>query len=234
MPVAEPLVVNADAVAPVAAAMPERIAWGEGRVLLNNISWRTYENLLADLAEASAPRLTYDRGVLEIMSPLPEYEESNRTLARLVEMITEEWGVRARNFGSMTFRKEGIGRGFEPDSCFYLQNYESVQGKRRPDLATDPPPDLVIEVDITNPSLDKLPTYAVFGVPEIWRYDDVRVEILRLNSESGAYTSVAVSVCVPGLTQETLGRFIEDSKRADVLEWRRQVRAWAQSNTPAP
>ncbi len=226
-------VVNAALNAPVATTAPGPTVVGLDRIVLHNISWRTYENLLADLANASAPRLTYDRGTLEIMSPLPEHEESNRTLARIVEMIAEEWDLRVRNFGSMTFRREGVARGGEPDSCFYIQNYQSVQGKRRPDLATDPAPDLVIEVDITNPSLNKLPTYAVFGVPEIWRYDDVRIEILRLNATNGVYVPAPVSLCLPGLTQEALGQFIESSKRDDVLEWRTRIRTWARENKPA-
>lgn len=37
-------------------------------MFLDNVSWQTYEKLLDDLVDSSAPRLTHDRGVLEITS----------------------------------------------------------------------------------------------------------------------------------------------------------------------
>src|SRR5262249_51872696 len=89
------------------------------RMILRNVSWETYERLLADHRDCSAPRFTYDRGTLEIMSPLPEHEESNRTLALLVEVVAEERELDIRNLGSTTFKREDLERGFEPDSCFY-------------------------------------------------------------------------------------------------------------------
>src|SRR5207247_2926721 len=128
--------------------------------VLHGVSWKTYECFLADFENRSAPRFTYDRGTLEIMSPREEHERSNRTLALLVEVVTEERGLEIDSLGSTTFKREDVGRGFEPDSCFYVQNAERVRGKERIDLAIDPPPDLVIEIDITHPSMDNLPIYA--------------------------------------------------------------------------
>ena len=76
----------------------------EQRVIIRFVSWTTYEHLLADLAHQSSTRLTYDRGLLEIMCPLPEHEEWNRTIALLVEVLAEERRVDVRNFGSTTLR----------------------------------------------------------------------------------------------------------------------------------
>lgn len=130
------------------------------RVVLHGTSWETYERLLADHENHSAPRFTYDRGELEIMSPSPEHEKLNRRLSQLVMALTEEMEIEAEDFGSTTFRREDLERGFEPDSCFYIQNEERVRGKDRIDLAVDPRPDLVIGIDITSPSINKLPIYA--------------------------------------------------------------------------
>jgi Uma2 family endonuclease len=110
------------------------------------VSWTTYEQLLADLASQSSTRLTYDRGILEIMSPLPEHEEGNRTIALLVEVLAEAMGIDVRNFGSTTFRREDLARGFEPDSCFYIQHEADISGKSAIDLTADPPPDLVVVI----------------------------------------------------------------------------------------
>ena len=41
----------------------------EARVILHNISWSLYEQLLAAHADKSSPRFVYDRGELEITVP---------------------------------------------------------------------------------------------------------------------------------------------------------------------
>jgi Uma2 family endonuclease len=154
----------------------------EQRVVLHNLSWQTYERLLKELAGCSSLRLTYHRGTLEIMSPSGEHEELNRSLAYLIEALVTELDLESRSLGSATFRREDLDRGFEADSCFYKQNASRVAGKRKIDLATDPPPDLVIEVELTSSALDKLDIYANLQVPEVWRCRADAVRILRLVS----------------------------------------------------
>jgi Uma2 family endonuclease len=112
----------------------------EQRVTLHNVSWETYERLLADLQDSSAPRMTYDRGTLEIMSPSSEHERYNRTAAQIVEELAVEMNINIDSLGSTTFRREDIDRGFDPDSCFYIQNTSLVRGEKRIDLTVDPRP----------------------------------------------------------------------------------------------
>ena len=200
----------------------------ERKVILHNVRWETYERLLTEQESSSAPRFTYDRGELEIMSPSTEHEEYNRTIALLVEIFAVEAGLDVRNVGSMTFRREDLERGFEPDSCFYVQNETRVSGKTQIDLAVDPPPDLVIEVDITSPSLNKLPIYAQIGVPEVWRYDGERLEILRL--ERTEYAAVPTSATLPPLTSPVLSDLVDKSRTTKRRAWISEVREWARSN----
>ena len=94
----------------------------EQRSVLHNISWETYERLLADHRDSSSPRFAYDRGELEIMGPNPEHERTNRRIAQLVLAVADEVGIAAEDLGSSTFRREELERGFQPDSCFYIQN----------------------------------------------------------------------------------------------------------------
>jgi Uma2 family endonuclease len=202
----------------------------EWKITLHGIRWETYESLLKDLENSSAPRLTFDRGTLEIMSPLQEHEETNRTLALLVEVIAEERGVDVRNLGSTTFKREDLARGFEPDSCFYIQNVERIHGKTAIDLAMDPPPDLVIEIDITHSCLPKLPIYAQLGIPEVWMYDGEALQILIL--DGGEYDEHGESVALPGLNRAILARFTEESKTLKRTVWLRQVRNWARTLSP--
>jgi len=74
--------------------------------------------------------------------------------------------------GSTTFKRLNQARGAEPDSSFYIQNAARIRGKREIDLTQDPPPDLVVEIDITSSSLNRFQIYATLGVPELWRYDE--------------------------------------------------------------
>jgi hypothetical protein len=83
----------------------------------------------------------------------------------------------------------------------------------------------VVEVDITHPSLDKLPIYAAIGVPEIWRYDGHAVTLVILHE--GAYVAREERVAFPRLTREVLSRFMEESKQQERTVWLRSVRAWA-------
>lgn len=197
----------------------------EQRVVLHNVGWETYERLLADHENSSAPRFTYDRGELEIMSPSPEHEAYNRSIALLVEFLAEELGIDVYDLGSTTFRREDLERGFEPDSCFYVQSEERVRGKDRIDLTVDPPPDLVIEIDITSPSINKLPIYARLGVPEVWRYDGRVLTILAL--KGAEHAEVDESIVLPPLNAAALTDFVEKSTSTRRTVWLKTVREWA-------
>lgn len=195
------------------------------RVVLHDIAWETYERLLADHLDSSAPRFTYDRGELEIFSPSTEHEEVNRTLALLVEEIAIERAIEVRNVGSMTFKRRDLERGFEPDSSFYIQHEERVRDREQIDLAVDPPPDLVVEIEITRSAIAKLPIYAAMGVPEVWRWDGARLAILRLTA--AGYRETDASAALPPLTSDDLTRFLMNSRRQRRTVWVRELRTWA-------
>ena len=92
------------------------------------------------------------------MTPSFEHERLNRLLADIVQAIAFGRDLPIEHAGSTDFNREDVERGFQPDSCFYLgDNVRIIQGKKRLDVSIDPPPDLVVEVDVTNRSLNKLP-----------------------------------------------------------------------------
>lgn len=206
--------------------MPQPVAWEKGQhLILHGVSWETYERLLADFQNSHAAHFAYDQGVLEIMVLSAEHERPNRTIALLVEEVALEMGIDVDNVGSHTFKREDLARGFEPDTCFYIQNAERVSGKTRIDIAVDPPPDLVIEIDIAHPSLEKLPLYAAVGVPEVWRYADNVVTIYVL--EGSDYQSQEASQVLPGLTSQILSQFVEEGLSTKRTAWVHRVREWA-------
>jgi Uma2 family endonuclease len=201
----------------------------EHRVILHNTSWETYEHLLADHRDSSSPRFAYDRGVLEIMVVSSRHERPNRLIAQLVEVVAEEMDLDLENLGSTTFMREDLQRGFEPDSCFYVQSEEHIRGKVEIDSHVDPPPDLDIEVDITSPSLDRFSIYAHFGVPEVWRYDGERVEVYKLRN--GEYVEVANSLALPWFTSDILTRLVAQGLTMRRRYWTRKVREWARGRS---
>ncbi|MDZ8106815.1 MAG: Uma2 family endonuclease [Nostoc sp. DedQUE12a] len=193
---------------------------------LSGISWQTYENLLTELSVERRLRLTYNRGTLEIMVPSPEHERYKKIAARFVETIAEELEVRIDCLGSTTFKRPELS-GAEPDECFYIENINAIRGKKRIDLAQDPPPDLVVEVDITSSSKNRFQVYADMGVPEIWRYDG---KIFSINVlENQKYISVEQSLVFPNLPLIEISNFLEQVGEKDYLELVKEFRQWVKS-----
>lgn len=195
------------------------------QIVLDHVSWKTYESLLADYVDRSVPHFTYDRGKLEIVSPSIPHETDNQTLGLLIELVAAEWETNTRNVGSATFRRKDLQRGFEADMTFYIQHEGQVRDKQRIDLSVDPPPDLLIEIEVTNPAIAKLPIYAEIGVPEVWRIDGDRVMVLAL--DAGEYRESAQSVSLAPLDGDVLTRFLAESRTMPRTGWIRAVRAWA-------
>lgn len=197
------------------------------RVLLENISWQTYESLLKDYEEQPGFRLTYDRGKLEIMTPLAPHEGSKKLIGRFVEAATEELNVEIRSLGSLTCKREDLARGLEPDQCYYIQNERVVRELDQIDLSQEPPPDLAIEIDITSSSINRLDIYAALGVPEVWLYNGSRLTILRL--EGGEYKECDRSPTLPQLPSSEVVRFLELSKTMGETSLIRLFRKWVRS-----
>lgn len=206
---------------------PPETSRAEERIILRDVSWETYEQLLSNYEAGGGPRFTYDRGMLEIMSPSSEHEELSEIITQLIYILAEEWNIEYRSFGSTTFRREKLETGFEPDACFYIQSVDRISGVKNLNLAVHPPPDLAVEVDITSPSLNKLPVYARIGVPEIWRYDGRRLTVLVLRGDS--YIEAERSSGMPRLTSLWLSRLITQGESMKRSAWVRAVREWAQS-----
>ncbi|MEG4800894.1 Uma2 family endonuclease [Microcoleus sp. ARI1-B5] len=196
-------------------------------ILLNNISWKTYESLLNELAQQRGIRLTYDRGNLEIMTPSAPHEGSKKILGRFVESVTEELNIEIRSLGSLTCRREDLAIGLEPDQCYYIQNENVVWDKQQIDLNQYPPPDLVVEIDVTSSSIDRLSLYASLGVPEVWRYDGNRLIIYQLESQE--YAERDVSPTFPFLSQVEMLRFLELRRTTKENALLRLFREWVRS-----
>jgi Uma2 family endonuclease len=112
-------------------------------IVLDGISWLTYQKLADEIGYRRSVRLTYDRGRLELMSPLPEHEAYSVQLSQFVRVIAVACQVPFKCLGAMTIRREDLARGLEPDNCFYLASWPRIRGRKVLDFTVDPPPDLV-------------------------------------------------------------------------------------------
>jgi Uma2 family endonuclease len=195
---------------------------GEQRVVFRNINWQGYRQLLEILGDRHAAKLTFDRGTLEITMPLEEHEFSGRLIELFIRILVVELGLKIKTMGSTTLDRSDLDRGAEPDNAYYIQNQPRVAG-RKVNLATDPPPDLVVEIDITHTDINKPALYASMGVPELWRYDGSKWIIYQL--ENREYLEVSISPTFPIVPKEMLYEFLAVAQ-TDEVEAEMNLRNW--------
>jgi Uma2 family endonuclease len=144
-------------------------------------TWQDYSALRDSRGDGSIPRIKFRNGEILLMSPLPRHGREAHLLARIVEILLDS---ETRNYEAFTpitmdVPEEG---GIEPDYCFYIDNWQAAVGKDRIDWRTNPPPDLVIEIDVTTYTAAE--DYAPYGVPEVWLFKKSGLKIYCLQGES--------------------------------------------------
>ncbi len=196
-----------------------------GRVLLHDVSWEEYTQMLRAFARQRSVRLTYDRGVLQIRTSHFRHYNSSRFLGCLIGALTEELNLPVASGGSTTLRRRRRKRGLEPDECFWIANEAGVRGRERLNLRIDPPPDLAVEVDVTRSSIDRMAIYAALGVPEVWRLDVAGLTFHVLQAD-GQYAAAPLSRSFPTVSATDLAGFLALLGRQEENEILRQFRAW--------
>jgi Uma2 family endonuclease len=187
------------------------------RVVLERISWVDYRQMLILLGEDRTARLTYDRGKLEIRMPLEQHDHAGELIGLFIRILVEEMGFEIKSMGSTTLNREDLERGAEPDRSFYIQNQALVAGKIV-DLNQDPPPDLVLEVDITHTDINKPALYASMGVPEFWRYNG---QVLQIYVRQGqTYEEVETSPTFAIASKIDLYEFLQACQTGEIAATR--------------
>lgn len=185
---------------------PREEANASQRMVLYGVPWATYEAMVEALSEQHV-FLTYDKGTLELMSPSPRHEMLGLLIARMVHCYTQVLRIPIFSLGMTTWKRRDLEKGLEADQCFYVQHEAQMRQARQIDLTVDPPPDLAIEVDLSNSSTQKQSIYAALAVPELWRYDADRLYPMVLRN--GVYVESELSIAFPKLPVRELLRFIE-------------------------
>lgn len=175
---------------------------------IQDVSWDEFERILAELGEQRASRVAYNQSILEIRMPTPEHEVDKELIGDFVKILLDELELDCECFGSTTFKRQEMASGIEPDQCFYIEHHAQMRGKRRVDLAVDPPPDLAIEIDVT--SKTQIDAYAALGVQELWCYEAGSLKIYGLQgpgygerSESRVFPDIPIVELVMQLLRES-------------------------------
>jgi Uma2 family endonuclease len=197
------------------------------RFILHDVSWRGYETILDELGNRHV-FITYNQGTLEFMSPSPKHGRVSSLISRLIWAFTEERGIPIASYGMTTFRSEVIEKGLEPDDCFYIANEPRMRGRDEIDLASDPPPDLAIEVDVTRSAMDRQEIYQSLKIPELWVWEDDRLSLYLLDAHD-IYQISDHSRALPPLLPNDVQRFVGMRHTMDELSWIRSFRVWVRS-----
>jgi Uma2 family endonuclease len=201
------------------------------RFLLYNVPWEGYQSFLQVLAE-SAVRLTYNQGTLELMRGSFLRERYKVLVARIVNVLTEERETGVVAMGSTTFNREALECGVDPDLSYYFSNAGKITDWDRINLDVDPPPDLVVEIGLTNEARGRLRIFAALKAPEVWRFDGERLEVLKFQA-AGDYQVIPQSEIFPWVSMEGVARFLRDSSIGDDNRWAKAFRRWVRE-TVAP
>ena len=186
----------------------------DSTLVVNDVPWEEYEELLIDVGEAKGLRISYDSGRLQIMTLSTTHEKYQYLISGIVSLLSLRLRIKVLCFGSATMKKKP--RGVEPDLSFYVQTAALIGSRSDLDFSIDPPPDIVVEVDLQHQSLSKFPIYASFGVPELWRYDGKSMTIYHL--EHGEYLATDSSRALPMLSSDILTEFLARVKKEDQYE----------------
>jgi Uma2 family endonuclease len=205
----------------------------DGRVVIHDVDWAFYEELVDSIPEGANIHVDYDGKDLEIMSPSPLHGGETKLFGQFVEVVAQELGVPYKSAGQTTWKRPEVARGLEADESYYfaadkLAAVAKAKARRSKQIADYPNPDLGIEVDISPPEIDRAGVYAALRVPEVWRSHGEEVIIERL-TDDGTYQPVEHSMFLPVRALE-IRRWVFEEDSSDESVWARRLRAWVQTD----
>ena len=201
-------------------------AFAEKRVSLH-VNWDGFQTILETLGEHRSAQLTYHLGTLEIMTPLEAHERASGLIGQFIEIVTEELNLTIKTMESTTLHRRELESGAEPDKGYYITNEPLIRGKLV-NLEVDPPPDLVVEVDIIHTDINKNALYAQLSIPEFWRYNGQTLTIYQLQDDD--YHEVSCSPIFPSIPKEQLYLFLSACAQQGETSAKHNLRVWIREN----
>ncbi len=203
---------------------PKQIHVGEQRVILRDVGWEGYEALLAMVGDGHV-RLAFDGTDVELRGSSFDHEVDKTTLDRLIGTVAEELDLHYIGLGATTWRRKDKQRGLEADECYYFANLRRISRKKQLDLTVDPPPDLAVDIEMTEPLHYRDGIYAALGFPEVWKFDGDQLLIQVLQAD-GTYSSTEISPSLPVITRKEVAHWVRQADGIDHTTWAKRFRSW--------
>jgi Uma2 family endonuclease len=181
--------------------------------LLAGVTPEAYRKFLEALPEHRFPH-SYDGETLEMMTIGRGHEWVRKLLGRLLEAMVFALDIPIQSTGCTTLRTAMWDTGLEPDETYYVGEHVAAVASETYEPGVDPPPDLAIEVEATNPVVPRLPLFAAIGVREIWRWTGEEMEFLRL-TRGRKYAKTQRSLAFPFVSAADVTRFVQKRDPSD-------------------
>lgn len=170
----------------ITVVTPNQIQLSSGTLVHLLGDWKDYQRLIQQRGDKPNPRIKYRKGEILLMSPLPKHGREANAIANIITVLLDYLGQKYEAFTPITMDLPEIS-GIEPDYSFYIDNWQQAVGKDRIDWNSEPPPDLVLEIDVT--SYTNVNDYLPYQVPEVWIYKKNQLMIYTLTGNSYNLTS---------------------------------------------
>jgi Uma2 family endonuclease len=188
-----------------ALVSPEKIQLPVGAVVRLPATWQNYQKLCQQRGDRSIPRIKYRSGEVLLMSPMPKHGRDAHVIANAITTLLDHTEREYDAFTPVTMELPDQS-GIEPDYCFYIDHWQAVSGKERIDWETDPPPDLVLEIDVT--SYSDVNDYLPYRVPEVWLFRKNQLLVYQLQGTE--YLLQTQSMYFPDINlQDVIGRCLQ-------------------------
>lgn len=229
-PAAKPAAVPAASAAVSAAPLtfPPVDALGDQWFVIPDLSWEKYLTVSDAIVERPGLRMIYNEGRLTLLTESRKHGWYSRSLYRFVMALAVGLRMECEFSGSATYRKQAKDGGVEGDETFYFgEHARLMQGPKDVDLASQPPPDLAVEVEVSHSADDAVIVWGRLGVPEVWRFDPVARECsFWKRRRNGPYARIKQSLAFPLLTPTDVLEQIRLAEEQGAVEWYEQLDNW--------
>jgi Uma2 family endonuclease len=200
----------------------------EQRFDVPRVSWDSYQAISDALVEQPGVRVIYCEGSLLLMGKSRRHEWLSDCLGHLVMGIAIRLGIACEPAGEATYRRRQEDAGLEGDRTFHLgANAERMRGGLNYDFSSDPPPDLAIEVEVSNPADLAMRAWGKMRVPEIWRFDNEQFACsFWKRRDDGAYEPISRSICLPILEPADVVALLQHAQTLGTVACLAELPAW--------
>ena len=195
---------------------------------LGPVGWEGLESYLKMIGDRRGPLIRYREGYLTLVTPSRLHERRSKSLDRVVQAISVELDIPCEPTGSTLFKRQDLDHGIEPDESYYIEHEAVVRGNEEEiDLTVSPPPDLAIEVVVTNPAAKSLAICRRLGIPEVWVHDAPKSTLAFLHLDAtGQYGEAPTSRAFPFLASAEVLPWLQSPAAESYNRWERRLRAW--------